>query len=206
MKSLLWMRPSSLFLAIIVWGGQSVRAEESPIGTLKVFILAGQSNMQGQGVVDLNHPQHYNGGKGALVWSMKNSASKRRMKHLQDSSGNWVIRDDVFVRYQTKSELKRGGLTIGFSGYEGKHHIGPELQFGNAVGDHFDEPVLLVKTCWGGKSLFEDFRPPSAGGDTGKYYKQMLSEIADGLSNIRTDFPYFKFTDYELAGFVWMQG
>ena len=39
---------------------------------VKVFVLAGQSNMEGQGVVDLDHPQHYNGGKGTLVWSMKN--------------------------------------------------------------------------------------------------------------------------------------
>jgi alpha-galactosidase len=31
------------------------------------------------------------------------------------------------------------------------------------VGDHFDEPVLLVKVAWGGKSLAVDFRPPSAG-------------------------------------------
>ena len=31
---------------------------------VKVFVLAGQSNMEGQGVVDLDHPQHYNGGKG----------------------------------------------------------------------------------------------------------------------------------------------
>ena len=28
---------------------------------------------------------------------------------------------------------------------------------------HFDQPVLIIKTAWGGKSLFYDFRPPSAG-------------------------------------------
>ena len=26
-----------------------------------------------------------------------------------------------------------------------------------------DEPVLIIKTAWGGKSLAVDFRPPSAG-------------------------------------------
>ena len=35
-------------------------------GIIHVFLLAGQSNMQGQGVVDLDHPQYYNGGKGTL--------------------------------------------------------------------------------------------------------------------------------------------
>ena len=27
----------------------------------------------------------------------------------------------------------------------------------------FEEPVLIIKTAWGGKSLHTDFRPPSAG-------------------------------------------
>ena len=26
-----------------------------------------------------------------------------------------------------------------------------------------DEPILIIKTSWGGKSLNTDFRPPSAG-------------------------------------------
>ena len=47
-------------------------AKEAP---LRVFLLAGQSNMEGQGVVDMDDPQSYNGGKGNLVWSMANSTS-----------------------------------------------------------------------------------------------------------------------------------
>jgi alpha-galactosidase len=31
------------------------------------------------------------------------------------------------------------------------------------VGDHFDEPVVLVKAAWGGHALYKQFRPPSAG-------------------------------------------
>ena len=31
---------------------------------VKVFILAGQSNMEGHGVVDMDHEKNYNGGKG----------------------------------------------------------------------------------------------------------------------------------------------
>ena len=41
--------------------------------------------------------------------------------------------------------------------------IGPELEFGTVVGDRYAEPVLLIKTAWGGKSLHTDFRPASAG-------------------------------------------
>ena len=39
-------------------------------GPIRVFVLAGQSNMEGQGVVAMDHPQYYNGGKGNLAWSL----------------------------------------------------------------------------------------------------------------------------------------
>ena len=38
---------------------------------VKVFLLAGQSNMEGQGVVSMDHPQYYNSGRGNLVNTMK---------------------------------------------------------------------------------------------------------------------------------------
>jgi hypothetical protein len=163
---------------------------------LKVFILAGQSNMEGQGVVSMNHEQSYNGGKGNLVWSMANSASKEKMTHLRDDDRKWVVRDDVEISFKAKGKVRRGGLTIGYTGYGRSSHIGPELQFGHIVGDHFDEPVLLIKTAWGGKSLNKDFRPPSSGGEVGAYYKQMIEEVRTALGD----------QPHELVGFIWMQG
>ncbi len=166
---------------------------------VKVFLLAGQSNMQGQGVVSMDDPKNYNGGKGNLVWSMKHSASKDQMRHLVDANGNWVERDDVTITYKPRDKVRTGRLAIGYTGYGGSSHIGPELQFGHVIGDHLDDPVLLIKTAWGGKSLHKDFRPPSAGGETGPYYKQMIAEIRDALATLGD-------TPYELCGFVWMQG
>jgi len=166
---------------------------------IKVFILAGQSNMQGQGVVSMDHPQYYNGGKGNLEWSMKHSASAKTMKHLKDEHGNWIAREDVQITYKSKDKHRKGNLTIGYTGYGGSSHMGPELQFGHVVGDFFEEPVLLIKTAWGGKSLYVDFRPPSSGGQVGPYYTKMIEEIhsaLDGLGQI----------PYKLAGFIWMQG
>lgn len=165
----------------------------------KVFILAGQSNMEGQGVVSMDHQDHYNGGKGNLVWSMEHSASKEQMKHLKDASGKWVERDDVQITYKVKEKVRSGPLTLGYTGYGGSSHIGPELQFGHVVGDHFEEPVLLIKTAWGGKSLYQDFRPPSSGGKTGEYYQKMMEEVREALSGYQPG-------SYEIAGFVWMQG
>ena len=52
---------------------------------IKVFILAGQSNMEGQGSVDHDDERNSNGGKGNLVWSMKQSKSAEKMKKLKNA-------------------------------------------------------------------------------------------------------------------------
>ncbi|MEC9093471.1 MAG: sialate O-acetylesterase [Planctomycetota bacterium] len=174
--------------------------------TFSVFLLAGQSNMEGQGVVDLDHPKYYNSGKGILKNVMKNPKMAARYRHIIDRSGNFLTRDDVFVRFVTRSGTKAGKLTIGFTGYEGKHHIGPEFQLGHVIGDQIEEPVLLVKTAWGGKSLFQDFRPPSAHGITGEYYSKMIQEIRDALSSYPEEFPELRNRQPVIRGFVWFQG
>jgi hypothetical protein len=196
-------RLSSAVLPELTWGlvliciGTSPAAEGDEV--LQVFILAGQSNMQGQGVVSMDHPKYYNGGRGNLVWSMEHSASKEKMQHLRDRAGNWVVRDDVEISFAARGKVRKGGLTVGYTGYGGSSHIGPELQFGNVMGDFFQEPVLLIKTAWGGKSLQKDFRPPSSGGEVGPYYTQMIQEVREAL-DVLGDQPY------KIRGFVWMQG
>ncbi len=173
---------------------------------IPVFVLAGQSNMQGQAVVDMNHPEHYNGGKGTLQALLDDPAHAQSMGHLRDASGSWVTRNDVLIRYQTPQELKRGRLSIGFTGYGGQHHFGPELQFGHLMGDAYEAPVLLIKAAWGGKSLFKDFRPPSAGGEVGPYYQKMIAEIRTAMKDYRQDFPELQDRDLYLAGLAWQQG
>jgi len=175
-------------------------------GPLKVFILAGQSNMQGQGVADLDG-KDYNDGKGTLQFLMRDSAKAEIFKHLKDDQGRWAVRDDVWVRYQPDDgPVKAGPLTLGFTPYGGQHHFGPELQFGHIMGDYFENQVLLIKTAWGGKSLYEDFRPPSSGGRVGPCYTKMLDEIRVALRNLKSDFPGYDGSGYQIAGFVWYQG
>jgi len=177
----------------------TAHAQATDQAPVRVFLLAGQSNMQGQGAVSFDDPRDYNSGLGNLVWSMEHSASAERMAHLRDANGDWVVRDDVMIYYKVNNTPRYGGLTIGYTGYGGSTHIGPELQFGHVVGDAFDEPVFLIKTAWGGKSLFVDFRPPSAEGETGPYYTQMVAEVREALE-LLGDRPYV------ISGFIWMQG
>lgn len=197
------MKTSLVLLGLFVW--TTLAVDPAPIvgadrGTKRqVFILAGQSNMEGQGVVSMDHPKYYNGGKGNLVWSMEHSASKDKMRHLRDANGQWVVRKDVEISFKVRGTVRKGGLTVGYTGYGGSSHIGPELEFGHVMGDFLEEPILLIKTAWGGKSLYKDFRPPSSGGEVGPCYTQMIQEIRDALDALGDK-------EFEIRGFVWMQG
>ena len=81
-----------------------------------------------------------------------------RFQHLRDA-GDWVKRDDVFIKYN--DDRGHGPLSVGFG--TPTNRFGPELQFGHAVGDAIDDPVLIIKCAWGGRALAVRFRPPSSG-------------------------------------------
>lgn len=186
---------------------------DPPKKPVKVFILAGQSNMEGKAKVSL------------LEYQAKQPATRDLFKHLRKND-QWVERQDVWINYLDR----KGNLTVG---YGSPKCIGPELEFGMVVGDHYAEQVLLIKTAWGGRSLYRDFRPPSAGlppaavlekvlaeqkkrkPDTtlddvkkpfGATYRAMLDEVRKTLDNLKTLFPDYAGQGYELAGFIWFQG
>jgi alpha-galactosidase len=166
--------------------------------SVKVFVLAGQSNMEGHGFVAADPKR--NGGKGSLEFVAQRPDTAARFKRLLAKDGSWAVRDDVWVHYLDR----KGKLTAKFGVKEDR--IGPELGFGFVVGDAFEEPVLLVKLAWGGKSLAKDFRPPSAGGETGPYYREVVDRTKAVLKNLKSEFPEFGDRGYELAGFGWHQG
>jgi alpha-galactosidase len=187
------------FLVAAVLGGFLVTAArpaaEKPV---KVFVLAGQSNMEGHGFVPADPKR--NGGKGSLEYLARDPATADRFKHLLGKDGRWVMRDDVWIHYLGR----KGRLTAGYGVKDDR--IGPELGFGRVVGDAFGEPVLLVKLAWGGKSLARDFRPPSSGGETGPYYKEVVDRTKAVLRDLKAEFPELGGRGHELAGFGWHQG
>ncbi|MEK6234139.1 MAG: sialate O-acetylesterase, partial [Planctomycetales bacterium] len=117
-------------------------AAAEPKGMLRVFILSGQSNMEGKGAI-----KHLE----ALLADLKTAAA---FQHLRDGDG-WTERDDVRIVFGDRE----GPLTVGYA--VPTNRVGPELQFGHVVGDALDNPVLIIKAAWGGKSLFRDFLSPS---------------------------------------------
>jgi Carbohydrate esterase, sialic acid-specific acetylesterase len=193
---------------------QSAESADSP-QPVKVFILAGQSNMEGAGQIAAD--PNRNGGKGALEFLVKDAATAKKFAPLVDSTGQWRTRDDVWISYLDR----RGPLTVGYGAK--KETIGPELGFGWIMGDAIAEPVLLIKCAWGGKSLAVDFRPPSAGpvpyslGEkqdaaltqdptiVGKYYRDTVMLTKNALAKVKDLVPGSD-GRYVIAGFGWHQG
>jgi alpha-galactosidase len=116
------------------------RAADGPV---KVLVLAGQSNMEGKAPNAL------------LDHQATDPKTRHLFAHLRKGD-KWAVRDDVFIKFLDR----KGPLTVGY-GSPGR--TGVELELGTVLGDHFEEPLLLVKAAWGGHSLAKQFRPPSAG-------------------------------------------
>jgi hypothetical protein len=79
--------------------------------------------------------------------------------------------------------------------------------------EHLQEPILIIKTAWGGKSLRKDFLSPSGvkvvGGDaqTGTHYKKMCDHVHAVLADPGKHHPaYEPEQGFRIAGFVWFQG
>ena len=203
-------------LATLIFGlaGNATAAER----TVKVFILAGQSNMVGHGKVEYGRnpdyekgvtPSEIKGGIGGLRGLIADPKTTEKYRHLVDSNGDWVQRDDVLI-YSTAPGKDKGRLSVGF----GKGNwFGPELGFGCVVGDQIEDPVLIIKTAWGGKDLAVDFRPPSSG-DTvlkkdrkvGTFYRKMMTIVKARLARFEKDFPELKGRKPQIVGFGWHQG
>ena len=114
---------------------------------VKVFILMGQSNMVGMGdILPADKP-------GTLTTLTK---TEKKYPFLVDDAGQWTARKDVF--YYDARVKKGGALTVTSNG----NAIGPELGFGFVMGQLLDEPVLVLKSCTGNRSLGWDLLPPGS--------------------------------------------
>jgi len=204
----------TLVAALAVAVVSSFVAPARAANKVKVFILVGQSNMQGK--ASLRTLEH----------QIKAERTKEQFAHLHDGKGNYVARGDVWINFLDR----HGKLEVGY-GSPGR--FGPELGVGWTAGEALDEPVLIIKAAYGGRSLFRDFRSPSAGlpdeahlqkelenakkrkpettmedvkGMYGFAYRDVLGEVKNVRENYETLFPELKGKELELTGFVWFQG
>ena len=213
---------SLLSFLVLTMSDPSLTAQEASTDSepLKVFILVGQSNMQGH----------------ARIHTLQHVGTRDKTKPiyemLTEPDGSPTVHKNVWINSLSSNDIKKGNLTAGFGANEEK--IGPELAFGARMQQLVGEPILIIKTAWGGKSLHTDFRPPGAGefvfskqqlarfrdqkkdlaeirakkkDATGKHYRLMLEHVQAVLGDIKSTYPdYDAKRGYELAGMVWFQG
>jgi alpha-galactosidase len=206
-----------------------VFASFSKANPLKVYILAGQSNMEGH--AKLSSFDHIG----------MDPKTAPILKEMRGESGEPVELEDVWITYRTGNEEDQPGvgkLTSGFGARnvstEDGGKIGPEFTFGIYTRKYVNEPILIIKTAWGGKSINTDFRPPSAGpyefnkkqletlkkqgedlakmkaernAKVGRYFRMMMQHVRSVLADPGKIHPGYNAKDgYELSGFVWFQG
>ena len=155
-----------------------------------------------------------------------------KFRHLLGDDGEWAARDDVWYKGVVTAGANQW-LSVGCGA--NRQQIGPELGFGLVVGNHHDEPVLLIKASQGNRSLGWDFLPPGSerftvDGTTyagykdtppswvegepkkkvnwyaGKQYDDCFRATHEVLENFDESFPQFRGRGYEIAGFGWWQG
>ncbi len=206
------MRYPSLCLLLAALGLQAAPT--------KVFILVGQSNMEGHAKVETIDYIGEDPATAPLLKRMKGPDGKAPA----EGEGVWI---SYFTGIGEKNGEGFGKLTTGYGSRQdpakdgGK--IGPEYTFGLAMDRAHQEPVLLIKAAWGGKSLNYDFRSPGAGPyprtptdleknrhaleNSGHYYRLMLAHVRQVLANPGRVCPtYDPKQGYEIAGFIWLQG
>jgi hypothetical protein len=119
-------------------------ATDKPV---RVYIMSGQSNMVGFGTVSGT-------GDGTLETM---TVRQNKFPDLIDESGAWTTRQDVWYR-GVISDITNARLSPGALGST----FGPELGFGQVMGWFHDEPVLLIKSSIGNRSLGWDVLPPGS--------------------------------------------
>ena len=150
---------------------------------LKVFILAGQSNMEG--------PANIN----TFDFIGDDPATAPMLKKMRGADGKPTVCEGAWISYLTGAnginfEL-HGKLTAGYGSMWGQEptkpgvNIGPEFTFGLAMDASLDEPVLIIKAAWGGMSLNTNFRPPSAGPyELPKATKELWAQYPQGAHGV----------------------
>lgn len=121
---------------------------------VKVFIILGQSNAVGLGFIAGDKP-------GTLENAVK---GEKLYPFLVDDAGNWVERKDV--RNVQVMVGKGGGMSLLHNEWmtvKGKT-MGVEYGVGHQLGNAFAEPVMVLKSCIGNRSLGWDLLPPGSKG------------------------------------------
>jgi len=174
--------------------------------TVKVFILAGQSN-----AVGYNNLKEYSGDTEKLQNELRklHNVTFWPGSNAKSELGNkWV-------------KLQIGASDIAEKGPFLNNCFGPEIGFGISLSKAFPrEKIAIIKYAVGATSIarsadyndyiprlkgFDDkgsnWHPPGDGNGTGLLYENLMENIHAALASLKQEG-----RNYEISGFIWMQG
>ncbi len=139
-------------LASVAWLAAAPPLAGTPI---KVFFLAGQSNMSG--------------------WT----SSTGMPSAYTQSQANVLIYADGEIDASKKKKWMNNGMDFGHAA----GWFGPELVFGKTLSDSLSgTKIALIKHSVGSTYLATDWRPPSSGGTVGSLFTNAMATVKSGLA------------------------
>ena len=164
-------------LWFILLACSAARAQSSVTGRTKVFILSGQSNMEGYGWVDT-------------------LADTPAYDDYPDSFDRIKMYSAIYgANALTVDEVVKPG------GNNSRPNFGPELGIALELSEQFpDENLIFIKVAWGGTSIEKHWlNNQKVDGFNIGVYSWFVKRVHDAVAQLDRD-------NIELSGMIWMQG
>lgn len=176
-----------LFVAAITISVSASATAES----VKVFLLAGQSNMNGTALAENLEPS----------WNVPQDDVWIWLDHNIDGEGQWTTLEPG---HGWLTHAPRPGRPEGLDPRRGSLIVGPELSIGRTLADAYpDHRIALVKHADGGTDLAYDWNPENVGPPESNdhMWSGLLKKTSDAFQALEAEGH-----TYEVEGFFWAQG
>jgi hypothetical protein len=199
-----------------------------PESGMPIFLLAGQSNMEGSTNTELFN---------TLIQELEQGASLGLEARLVEHLRHWYLEtndgyakygySDTMVAFEAEelirlhkaglvsSKLSSGHPTVMCAKDDAEvaplalncgSPFGPELMLGQVLGKTSYAPTSLIKVAKGGTTLLVDWRSPSSGGTVGPWYTKLRERIGQLKSDPASLHPACTSEQCRWAAFIWFQG
>ncbi len=186
-------------LAVTCLISPAVKAQQAGTGPVKIYLMAGQSNMEGWG--------HWFQNDGVTQHANLVDPTDPYPLTQTDVDGYSAPLDQIWVSHP-EGNLPNGALRPGY-GHDNKE-IGIELSMGHELAAANTNQFFFHKSDKGGTTLAGDWRPPSAvedrGGSVGYQYTRAITAWHQTLVDFDKKYSEYDGQGYEVAGFIWLQG
>lgn len=175
----------TLFLAACtVSAPLSLCACEKNENTARVAVLLGQSNMEGTS---------YN------IFLREKGVTEE--KYGEYKAGYENIKISYLAPRNSSQSSQNNFIPVALGQGGQKNSFGPEVGIAEYLSERKYKSVFLVKYSYAGTSLYENWRSPSSGGQTGELYKGAVDYVLNAIKVLEN-------TGYTpvIDAICWMQG